>query len=136
MIPGFGGCVRLIRSVGPGRAKEMIYSGRNVPADEARELGLVNRLFATKPEMLRAAAESLALVASRSPLAVAICKQVINGLAGKTTHHQLAIESDGFRRAFESEDKQVGVAAFLDKRAPVFGMPRGSNGLGRVGQVE
>ncbi len=70
LIPGFGGCVRLIRLVGPGRAKELIYTGRSVDAAEALRIGLVNRVFATRREMMAAAAESLALIVKRSPVAV------------------------------------------------------------------
>lgn len=120
LIPGFGGCVRLIRYVGHARAKELIYTGRHISADEACRLGLVNRLFDTKSEMLRAATESLGLIATRAPIAVAVCKYVINSLDGKTTDEQLRAETAGFRRVFASEDKKLGVAAFLAKRPPAF----------------
>jgi enoyl-CoA hydratase len=120
LIPGFGGCVRLLRFVGPGRAKELIYTGRNVKADEALRIGLANRVFATKQEMLAGAAESLALVAAKSPVAISVCKQILNELEGKTTKDQLRVENDGFFRAFESEDMREGTKAFLGKRKPAF----------------
>jgi enoyl-CoA hydratase len=120
LIPGFGGCVRLVRLVGPGRAKELIYTGRNVKADEALRIGLANRVFATKAEMLAGAAESLALVTTRSPIAVSVCKQIVNELEGKTTRDQLRVENEGFYRVFESEDMREGTAAFLAKRKPAF----------------
>ncbi len=66
LIPGFGGCVRLLRFVGPGRAKELIYTGRNVKADEALQIGLVNRVFATKQDLLAGAAESLEVMRWRA----------------------------------------------------------------------
>jgi len=120
LIPGFGGCVRLLRFVGPGRAKELIYTGRNVKADEALRIGLVNRVFATKQDMLAGAVESLGLVATRSPVAVSVCKQIINELEGKTTSERMRIENAGFFRVFGSDDKREGTAAFLAKRKPAF----------------
>lgn len=120
LIPGFGGCVRLIRFVGPGRAKELIFTGRQVRADEALQIGLVNAVFSTRKEMMNAAAASLALSASRSPVAVALCKEVMRALPGKSTGAQLALENSAFGRAFASADKREGVDAFLAKRAPTF----------------
>jgi len=124
LIPGFGGCVRLPRLVGPALAKELIFTGRNVAAAEALRIGIVNRVFATRDEMMAAAHESLALVATRSPIAVATCKQILRDLAGHTTADQLAAEAAGFRHVFETEDKREGVAAFIAKRAPRFGGER------------
>lgn len=120
LIPGFGGCVRLVRRVGPGLAKELIYTGRNVRADEALRIGLVERVFATRGEMLAVAAATLSEIAAKSPVAVALCKQVLGALDGNTTQQQLAIEATAFHRAFESEDKRVGTAAFLAKQKPAF----------------
>lgn len=120
LIPGFGGCVRLIRSIGPGRAKEMIYSGRSLNSQEDLAAGLVNAVFPTKEAMIRAAEESLALIAAKSPVAVGICKKVINASSGLTTQEALMFEKRGFREAFESDDKSAGVAAFLEKRLPTF----------------
>jgi enoyl-CoA hydratase len=120
LIPGFGGCVRLPRFVGPARAKELIYSGRSIDAREAERIGLVNRVFASRDEMLGAARVTLDEVAQRSPVAVALCKEVLNGLPGKSTLQQLALEAAAFARAFETDDKREGVAAFVAKRAPHF----------------
>ncbi|MDQ3365976.1 MAG: enoyl-CoA hydratase-related protein [Myxococcota bacterium] len=120
LIPGFGGCVRLGRFVGPGRAKELIYSGRTVAADEALRIGLVNAVFSTKAAMLEAAVATLGEIGRRSPVAVALCKDVLRSLEGKSTAERLAVEATAFRRAFESPDKREGVAAFVAKRPPVF----------------
>ncbi|MEV1249964.1 enoyl-CoA hydratase-related protein [Nonomuraea sp. NPDC049750] len=120
LIPAFGGCVRLQRHVGPGRAREMIYTGRNVDAGEALRIGLVNRVFVTREEMLQAAYQSLALVSANSPIAVALCKEAVNDSRGREIGAALDIEAHAFRRTFTSEDMREGTQAFLSKRRPVF----------------
>jgi enoyl-CoA hydratase len=120
LIPCFGGCVRLLRLVGPGRAKELIYTGRNVKASEAKAIGLINEIFQTREEMLLAAEMSFELMAQKSPVAIQICKQVLGQMFGKTTEESLQIERSGFHLAFESSDKKEGVSAFLEKRSARF----------------
>ena len=120
LVPGFGGLVRLIRLVGPGRAKELIYTGRTVDAHEALRIGLANAVFSTRKDMMAAATASLQLVAAKSPTAVAACKDVLRSLAGKSTAAQLALENAAFGRVFASADKREGVTAFVEKRRPTF----------------
>jgi len=120
LIPGFGGCVRLKRYVGPGLAKEMIYTGKSINADEAKEIGLVNKVFKTKNEMISAAFESILSIMKNSPTAVSLCKQVVNSCYGVNTHESLRIEREAFGRVFETEDKSVGINAFLDKKTAKF----------------
>ncbi len=120
LIPGFGGCVRLFRYVGPGKAKELIYTGRNVKSDEALKIGLVNEVFSSKEEMIAAAEKSLALVKSKSAHAVKICKSTILEADGVNIKTGLNAERKSFRTVFESEDKKIGVAAFVAKEKPNF----------------
>ncbi|MGC7097855.1 enoyl-CoA hydratase/isomerase family protein [Amycolatopsis lurida] len=120
LIPGFGGCVRLQRLVGPGRARELIYSGRQVDAVEADRIGLVNRIFDSREEMLAAARATLAGIAANSPSAVALCKTAINTARGQEIHKGLDGELAAFRKAFTTPDMREGTAAFLAKREPKF----------------
>ncbi|MEV6237648.1 enoyl-CoA hydratase-related protein [Lentzea sp. NPDC051838] len=120
LIPGFGGCVRLFRRVGVARAREMIYSGRRVDAGEAHRIGLVNRVFDTREEMVAAARLMLADIAANSPAAVAACKSVINSVQGLPVGTGLQVELDAFRNAFTTADMREGTTAFLAKRTPVF----------------
>jgi enoyl-CoA hydratase len=120
LIPGFGGCVRLQRYVGPARAKEMIYTGRKVDAQEALRIGLANRVFPTRHGMLDAAAESLREIARRSPVAVSLCKQTINAANGQETPAALEIETAAFRQAFTTDDMREGTQAFMEKRTAMF----------------
>ncbi len=123
LIPGFGGCVRLLARVGPARARELIFTGWHVRADEAERIGLVARMFDSREAMLRGAEESLALSASRSPAAIALRKEILTSLEERTMRERLEIENVGFRRAFESDEMREGTAAFLEKRRPAFAPP-------------
>jgi len=124
LIPGFGGCVRLQRHVGPARAKEMIYTGRRISAQEAFRIGLANRVLPTRSSMLDAAAESLDEIAKRSPVAVSLCKATINAANGRTTAGALEIETAAFRQAFTTDDMREGTRAFLEKRSAAFSADR------------
>lgn len=120
LIPGFGGTQRLTRYVGAPKARELIYTGRNVKAREAFEIGLVQRLFETQEEMMKAARETLAIIASKSPLIVSKCKEVIGAGEFKTIEEGLEIERRGFGWTFDTEDMREGVRAFIEKRPPQF----------------
>lgn len=121
LIPGFGGCVRLSRYVGAAMAKRMIYTGEQISADRALQLGLVNEVFNSKAEMIEAAQKLIAVIATKSPFAVAICKEVLTTTVGLDTNGALEVERIGFREVFEHPEKKEGVAAFLEKRKPHFG---------------
>ena len=120
LIPGFGGCVRLFRRIGPGRAKELIYSGRKISAAEAERIGLADRVFPTKEAMLLEAKNFLIEVAQKSSFAISICKSVINQADGLDIEAGLLAEKRGFRCAFSHEHMRIGTDSFLEKRTAQF----------------
>lgn len=120
LIPGFGGTQRLAKLVGRNNAKELIFSGRNVKADEALRMGLAVRTFATKAEMLTEAMKTLKSCAANSPYAVSIAKKVMNEGIDLTIAEGLQLEKRQFSSIFSSEDMREGTRAFVEKRAPSF----------------
>ena len=116
LIPCFGGCVRLPRFVGVGKAREMIYTGEAVSAVEAFQIKLVNKVFFTREDMMRAAEKQLQKVAEKSPTAVAISKSVINASLGQPVEFGLKKEAIGFFHATLHEESKKGMGAFLSKQ--------------------
>lgn len=118
-LPGFGGSQRLPRLVGKGRALEMILTGDMIDAQEAWRIGLVNRVVPAVD--LMTAARSLAIkLAAKSQMALKLCKEVvINGLE-MDLQRACSYEADLFALSFATADQQEGMAAFLEKRTPVF----------------
>lgn len=118
--PDWGGTWFLPRLVGPGRAMEILVSGRLVPAEEALAIGMIDRLVA--PERLEEEALALArALAAGPPDAIRDIKRAVRATEWNHLEQQLALESDHQRRAFLSADGREGIAAFLEKRAPEFG---------------
>jgi enoyl-CoA hydratase len=114
ITPGFGGTQRLARLVGAGMAKQMIYTARNIKADEALRIGLVNAVYPA--EELIAQAEKLAgTIAKNAPIAVRNCKKAINDGLDADMDEAIVIEEKLFGDCFETEDQKYGMAFFLDK---------------------
>ena len=120
LIPGFGGTQRLAKLVGRNNAKEMIFTGRNVKADEALKMGLIVRTFATKASMMDEAVNTLKAISVNSPFAVSIAKKVMNEGIDLTINEGLQLEKRQFSGIFSSEDMQEGTRAFVEKRTPSF----------------
>ncbi|MCF0143192.1 MAG: enoyl-CoA hydratase/isomerase family protein [Parasporobacterium sp.] len=115
ITPGFGGTQRLARLVGPGMAKQIIYTAKNIKADEALRIGLVNAVY--PQEELMAQAEKLAsIIASNAPIAVRACKKAINEGLERTIAEGVALEEKLFGTCFQTEDMLEGMGAFLEKR--------------------
>ncbi|WP_031390847.1 enoyl-CoA hydratase-related protein [Kineothrix alysoides] len=115
ITPGFGGTQRLARLVGAGMAKQMIYTARNIKADEALRIGLVNAVY-TQEELMPAAEKMAAGIAKNAPIAVRNCKKAINDGLDVDMDEAIVIEEKLFGDCFESYDQKEGMTAFLEKR--------------------
>lgn len=121
IIPGAGGTQRLPRLIGVGRAKELIYTGRILTAEEAREMGLVNQVTENTREELMAAALKMAhQIMKKGPVAVSMAKMAINAGLDTDINTGLLLERIAQTVAFSTEDRREGTAAFLEKREAVF----------------
>lgn len=119
LIPGFGGCSRLLRRVGVGLARELVYSGRLVAADEAQRVGLVQRVV-PQAELRAAARTWAAELAARPPLAIARAKAALAAAETSDARSAARVEIEAFASLFAAADTREGLGAFLEKRAPVF----------------
>lgn len=117
--PGFGATQRLPRLINPAIAKELIFSGRNVKSDEAKEIGLVNKVVPQsllKDEVMQLANQ----IAKNAPLAVEKSKQLINQGLDIPLEHGISLETQAFSMFFATEDQKTGAKAFVDKEKPTF----------------
>ncbi|HEY9842258.1 MAG: enoyl-CoA hydratase-related protein [Candidatus Sericytochromatia bacterium] len=119
IIPGFGGTQRLPRIVGVGRAMQMLLTGDPIDAATAYAWGLVNSVH-PGDQLLEAALQLAHTAASKAPVAVKLIQQSVYQGIDKPLHQGLLCEMQSFRKVFESEDKNEGISAFLEKRQPVF----------------
>jgi enoyl-CoA hydratase len=117
--PGWGGSQRLPRVVGPGMAAEIILTGRNVKADEALRIGLVNSVHPL-PELMSKAHELAEAIAANSPLAVRAAKSAMSLAFAGDPPRGLDTELRLFAAAFATADQTEGMQAFIDKRKPEF----------------
>jgi enoyl-CoA hydratase/carnithine racemase len=113
IIPGGGGTQRLARLVGPSRAKDLIYSGRQVGAEEALRIGLVDRVVPTDDFEAEALAWAAELAAGPSAVA-GLAKQAIDRGLDMDLADGLRLEQDLFVESFRTDDSQVGVASFRE----------------------
>lgn len=119
VIPCFGGTQRLPRLIGSGRAKELIFTGRMVKADEAVAIGLVNKVVPAE-ELLNEAKNMMDTIISKAPMAIKYSKIAINRGADLDLANALELEKDLAALTFASEDKDEGMTAFIEKRTPKF----------------
>jgi len=119
LIPGFGGTQRLARMVGRAKAKELCMTGEAIDAQQARELGLVAKVFPAE-QLLEETLKAAKLLAGKAPGVLRSIKQVINRGLDVDLKTGCAIEAEAFGLCFASQDAQEGVTAFLEKRKPNF----------------
>ncbi len=118
IMPGYGGNVRLMRLIGSGRAKEMIYTGKIVNAEEAERIGLVNRVV--PHEKLMEEALAMARQIARGPASVHLAKQAMFHAAQLPLREALIKDSEIYGEVYKTKDFKEGVTAFLEKRKPGF----------------
>jgi len=117
IIPGFGGSQRLARLIGTGEAKEMIYTGSMIDAEEALRIGLINRIT-TQENLIPECEAILRKIMSKAPMAIASAKNAINTGMNMDLRSGLAYEAQVFGSCFATRDQKEGMAAFLEKRKP------------------
>jgi enoyl-CoA hydratase len=119
IFPGFGGTQRLMRLVGRNAAKELIYTADIIGADDAKAIGLVNKV--TEPDQLLATAQAaMKKIFTKGPVAVKLSKRLLNEGCDLPLASGLALEQAQFPLVFASEDRVEGVSAFLEKRPAAF----------------
>ena len=119
IIPGAGGTQRLPRLVGRGKAKELIFTGRRVDAEEALRIGLVNQVCEPK-ELLAECRKMAAMICETGPIAIEQAKYAINHGIETDIATGLAIESNAYWVCIPTEDRLEGLTAFKEKRKPVY----------------
>ena len=119
IIPGFGGTQRLPRLIGLNRAKEMIFTGKMLPAAEAYEIGMVNKVL--PPDgLMDAVLKTAAAIAAKGKVSLRAAKQVVNAGVNVDLATGCAMEVDAFALCMASEDAREGTSAFLEKRKAEF----------------
>ena len=119
IVPGFGGVARLSRRVGRAMAAEMILSAAQVKSDEALRIGLVNRVW-PQATLLTEVKKLAGTMAEKGPLAIAAVKRLLREGEGADLRVANSLEQSAFGLVFSTEDKTVGVEAFLSKQKPTF----------------
>ena len=119
LLPGWGGTQRLPRIVGKGLANELIITGRNVTAQEALKIGLVNRVV-SKEELINYCIDIANVIMKNSPNAVSESIKLINISSGTELNKGLSREAEEFSELFETEETTEGLTAFVEKRPPKY----------------
>jgi enoyl-CoA hydratase len=119
IIPGAGGTQRLPRLIGIGKAKELIFTGRRVNAQEALEIGLVNRIC-PRDQLLQECRKTAEMILETGPIAIEQAKYAINAGMETDINTGLGIESNAYWLTIPTEDRLEGLKAFREKRTPVY----------------
>ncbi len=119
LIPSLGGCVRFARLIGMARAKELIFTGRMISAEEAQQMGLVNRVFPEDQLMPETMAFARKLL-QQPPQALGLAKRLLNTVVDVDHYSGIILEDLAQSILTQSEDHREGLRAFREKRKPVF----------------
>ena len=119
IIPGFSGTYRLPKLIGQGYAKEMIYTGKVIRADEALRIGLVNAVYGPE-ELMDKAMEMAQMMLKNAPVAISLAKQSINEGYDLDADGAIGLENKLFGKCFATSDQKEGMDAFLNKRKANF----------------
>tara|TARA_B100001996_G_C18639913_1_gene585230 strand:+ start:467 stop:1291 length:825 start_codon:yes stop_codon:yes gene_type:complete len=117
LIPGYGGTQRLVHLVGYGKAMEMMMTGNNVDAEEAYRLGIANQLFSPE-ELLEQTMKIAQTIAGKSMHSLRVAKKTIRAALDNGLTDGVKIEAVAFANLFDTEDKEIGVQAFLNRSTP------------------
>ena len=119
IVPGFSGTYRLAKLVGMGMAKQLIFTGKPIKADEALRIGLVNAVY-EQTELMNEAVKLAESIIVNAPLAVAYAKECINEEYDLCPDKAIEYETKLFGKCFASQDQKDGMGAFLNKEKAVF----------------
>ena len=117
LIPDLGGTVRLARLIGPGRSKDLIFTSRQISADEAKALGLINHIY-PEDKFMQHVLEYVQQITANSPSAVSAVKQIINATATMDENAALKFEREKAAENVLTRQCIEGITAFLEKRKP------------------
>lgn len=117
ITPGFGGTQRLPRIVGLGMAKQLLYTARNIDANEALRIGLVNSVV-PQADLMETALKMANTIAKNAPIAVRACKKAVNEGMQVSIDKAVEIEEKLFGDCFETHDQVEGMACFLSREKP------------------
>lgn len=117
LIPGYGGTQRLVSLLGYGKALEMVYTGEMIGADEAQRIGLVNHVVEAD-ELKQKALDMACLIATKSSNTLRVAKETLRSALDEGLTEGVATEAKAFANLFDSEDKEIGVKAFLNREKP------------------
>jgi enoyl-CoA hydratase len=119
VFPGFGGTQRLSRLIGKAKAKELIVTGRVISAQEAFQMGIVNRVIPSA-SLMEETKKVASQIAANGPVGVRLAKMVVESGFNMDLWEACMLESYAFSLAFSTEDQKEGMKAFLEKRKPAY----------------
>lgn len=119
VIPGFAGTQRLSRLVGKGIAKELLYTGKQINAEEAYRIGLINKLV-NREALMESAIDLANTITVQAPVAVQLCKVAVNEGLDMDIDSAIAYEAELFAVCFSTADQKEGMNAFVEKRSADF----------------